>query len=163
MAWGKLCTYIQKGDRHNTANCRPVSLTSIICKIQELIIAKTTMNHLERNQILVDSQHGFRPKRGSTTLLCKWYSQKKSNGHQTDVAAMDFSKAFDKVSHRKLLYKLDWYGIRGNTLNWIQSFLKSRFQRVVLDGESSDDAPVVSGVPQGSVFQCWGPSYFCYT
>ena len=64
---------------------------------------------------------------------------------------MDFTKAFDKVPHRRLLYKLDYYGIRGSTHRWISSWLSSRSQQVVLDGQASDPVPVLSGVPQGSV------------
>ena len=64
---------------------------------------------------------------------------------------MDFTKAFDKVPHRRLLYKLDYYGIRGSTHRWISSWLSSRSQQVVLDGQASDPVPVSSGVPQGSV------------
>ena len=70
---------------------------------------------------------------------------------------MDFSKAFDKVPHRRLNYKLDWYGIRGNTREWILDFLSGRSQRVVLEGASSDSEPVVSGIPQGTVL---GPVLF---
>ena len=70
---------------------------------------------------------------------------------------MDFSKAFDKVPHRRLDYKLDWYGIRGNTREWILDFLSGRSQRVVLEGASSDSEPVVSGVTQGTVL---GPVLF---
>ena len=58
---------------------------------------------------------------------------------------------FDKVPHRRLLYKLDYYGIRGSTHKWITSWLSERFQKVVLDGQASDPVPVLSGVPQGSV------------
>ena len=64
---------------------------------------------------------------------------------------MDFSKAFDKVLHRRLNDKLDWYGIRVNTREWILDFLSGRSQRVVLEGASSDSEAVVSGVPQGTI------------
>ena len=75
-----------------------------------------------------------------------------NRGHkQTDLIIMDFAKAFDKVPHRRLLHKLDYYGIRGSIHKWINLWLSGRTQKVVLDGEASDPVPVLSGVPQGSV------------
>jgi hypothetical protein len=70
---------------------------------------------------------------------------------QTDLIIMDFAKAFDKVSHRRLLYKRKYYGIQTHTLNWIQAFLTDRTQTVVIDGITSNTVPVTSGVPQGTV------------
>ena len=76
---------------------------------------------------------------------------------QIDLILLDFSKAFDKVTHERLLYKAQYYGIDGSTLLWIRDFLSSRNQRVLVEGQSSQTAPVCSGVPQGSVL---GPLMF---
>ena len=70
---------------------------------------------------------------------------------QVDAAVLDFSKAFDKVIHYRLLYKLDYYGIRGNLLTCWDSFLSDHSQQVVVDGAKSSTCMVTSGVPQGSV------------
>jgi hypothetical protein len=82
-----------------------------------------------------------------------------SSGKQTNVLVMDFSKAFDKVSHSLLIHKLNHYGIRGKTNTWIQNFLSNRTQAVVVDGETSNFISVESGVPQVSVL---GPSLFLF-
>ena len=74
-----------------------------------------------------------------------------------DVILLDFAKAFDKVPHQRLLQKLDYYGVRGHTKNWIASFLEKRQQQVLLDGVRSSPAEVLSGVPQGTVL---GPLLF---
>ena len=63
---------------------------------------------------------------------------------------MDFSKAFDKVDHSRLLLKLHRFGINSDVIIWIKSFLSNMTQRVVLDGEESESCPVMSGAPQGS-------------
>ena len=76
---------------------------------------------------------------------------------QVDVILLDFSKAFDKVPHQRLLYKLDFYGVRGKNLPWVKSFLGSRKQNVLLDGKTSDQADVTSEFPHGTVN---GPLYF---
>ena len=149
----------KKGEKYDAANYRPVSLTCICCKTLQHIIASSINKHMKHpafESVLADGHHGFRSQRSCKTQLVQFYHDMVSNmdralnpdQKQTDVIIMDFGKAFDKVPHRRLLYKLDYYGIRGSTHKWIRSWLTERSQKVVLDGQASDPVPVLSGVPK---------------
>ena len=149
-----VCPVYKKGDKHEPKNYRPISLTCICCKLCEHIIASSLMQHLENSNILYDFQHGFRSSRSWETQLISFIqdlARSADNNTQTDIIIMDFAKAFDKVSHRHLLYKLNYYGVNNNAFHWIADFLDQRSQTVVLEAETSDTIPVTSGVPQGTV------------
>ena len=120
----------------------------------EHIIASNLVRHLDSNGLMYDLQHGFRERRSCETQLVSLIedlARKTSQGKQTDLILLDFSKAIDKVNHSKLITKLHSYGIRSATLRWKQAFLGNRRQKVVVEVEESDSVPVTSGVPQGSV------------
>ena len=110
--------------------------------------------------ILVDAQHGCRPGRSCETQLIHTVERRArsvNDRNQTDLLILDFSKTFDKVAHKRLLLKLEYYGIRGLVLAWIKAWLIGRTQQVALEGEYSKKSFVRSGVPQGTVL---GPLCF---
>ena len=106
--------FFKKGEKYNPANYRPVSLTSVCCKVLEHIITSHIMNHLEKENILCPEQHGFRQKRSCETQLLDLTTELMDNlqkGVTTDILVLDFAKAFDKVSHSLLRHKLYHYGV----------------------------------------------------
>ncbi|KAI8493297.1 hypothetical protein Bbelb_293010 [Branchiostoma belcheri] len=155
-----ICAIFKKGDRAVPSNYRPVSLTCISCKLLEHIIHSQIMKHLESYSILTDYQHGFRAKRSTETQLILTVHDiagALNSKRQVDLAILDFTKAFDKVPHGRLISKLEYYGIQGPTLNWLKAFLTNREQTVVVEGKATAPVKVASGVPQGTVL---GPLLF---
>ena len=148
----------KSGSRQTLSNFRPISVTSTASRIMERLIRYRLMLLLP-NYIL-ESQYGFRPRRSSEVALLRYndYLTKTIDSAGTvDTIYLDFSKAFEKVSHTHLICKLSKYDFPPYLVTWVNNFLTNRFQKVNINGVSSDIASVSSGVIQGSVL---GPLCF---
>ena len=151
---------LKKCVQSDPTNYRPVSLTSIACKLMEHVLCSHIRGHLDAHGIVSDTNYGFRARHNAETqLLLMTYDllYQRDQGHSIDIAILDFSKAFDTVPHHRLLGKLEHYGITGDILCWIEGFLTGRKQAVLVDGVKSVEEDVISGVPQGTVI---GPPIF---
>ena len=119
----------KKGSHDSLSNYKPISLTSVMCRILENIIANKVMDYLLTSNILSEYQFGFIPNRSTCSQLLKtlnhWFTN-LDQGINVDIVYTDISKAFDTVSHKKLLDVLKSHGILNNVLNWIQTFICNR-------------------------------------
>jgi hypothetical protein len=150
----------KKGCKLEPSNYRPISLTSIVCKLMERIIRDEIMNYLLLNKLIIEQQLGFVNNKNGTTNLLETFdfiTKALADGYNVDEILLDFAKAFDSVLSIRLCLKLDNLGNRNKLLAWCKSFLSGRSQRVIIGEFMSAWEEILSGVPQGSVL---GPLLF---
>lgn len=153
----------KSGPRKSVFNYRPVSLTSVPCKIFEHVLFSNIMTHLNLFSLLIPQQHAFRSGFSCITQLTELTHDLASTldkGGCVNSIFLDFRKAFDLVPHSLLLEKLSWYNINKTVVEWIKEYLNCRTQRVVVGGRLSHGVDVSSGCLK---VQFWVRYCFCYT
>lgn len=157
---GYLTPIHKKDDKSLPMNYRPISLLDPIGKVMERCVHKHLFNYIQENRILTPFQSGFIPGDSTTFQLLHTYHtfcEAVDSGKEVRVVFCDISKAFDRVWHRGLLYKLSRIGCSDHVIKWFSSYLSNRRQCVILSGATSEWASVHAGVPQGSIL---GPLLF---
>ena len=148
----------KKGDKEHCENYRPISLLSIISKVLEPCVFINIKCHL--SHVIDKCQHGFLQGKSCVTNLLETFDyigRILDNGGRVDTVYLDMSKAFDRISHKKLITKLKECGIGDSLLKWFQSYLSGRRQCATVFGSTSNAIPITSGVPKGSIL---GPALF---
>ena len=152
----------KKNNKQLITNYRPISLLPILAKIYERIIFKNMYNYLISNNLITKNQSGFKPGDSVVNQLLSIVHEihtafDDKNCFEVRSVYLDISKAFDKVWHEGLIFKLQQNGVEGKLLTLFENYLKNRKQRVVLNGSDSKWGDILAGVPQGSVL---GPLLF---
>ena len=142
------------GERSTSKSYRPISLLSVVSKAFEKLVNNRDVDHLEKCGLLSDFQYGFRSSQLTSDLLTvvsDRIARVFNRSEATRAAVLDISKAFKRVWHSGLLHKLTSYGISGQMFGLFSSVLSNWWLWVVLDGKSTQEYPVNTGVPQGSI------------
>ncbi len=146
--------FLNKSDRSNPSNYRPIALPSCLSKDFKTIINRKILKHLSASDLLSDRQHGFRKGHSTVVLLVflpNSWSFHLTRFDETFVVALDMSKTFDRVWHKFLLSKLPSLGFYPSLRTFISYSLSGRSISAIVNGHCSTRKPISSGVPQGSV------------
>lgn len=145
---------LKKEPASNPENYRPVSITSVFCRLFEKVLKEHMLIHIHANGIFPPNQHGFSSGRSVQTNLLEClddWTEAADRKHRCDVVYFDFAKAFDRVSHQKLVVKLEKYKFHPIVIKWIAQYLTGRTFQVKVENSFSSVRWVESGVPQGAV------------